>query len=366
MKIAIGPIEGYYGGAAQHILNIKEHSSDQYDLIEIPLSLKIWSHFFKKYILPIQNWFPHSIEHSDKRFDMFSWQKYIDFPGIIKSRLDLQNYDAVHLHGHPWWEQIYNVRNPNTVYTIHNLYDMNDFPSNWESTIYMLTQNMIKTCKRSKSVISVAKWLQEALKQKHGVDSVYIPNGVNLTEFEKRDGEKFREKYGIGEDFYLFVGRATKYKRPELFADLAREIPYRRFVMVGRGLTIEKFREYYKKELPANLTLIGEPKREDVVNAFDACRTFILPSSNETFGIVILEAMASEKPTVAANHLGPSEILDDGKTGFLFRPDNLEDLVLKAKYSWDSIDVGLAARKEVERNYNWKKIVPLIEEVYRK
>lgn len=364
MRIAIGPIEGHYGGSAQHILNIKEHSSHQYDLIEVPESLQKWGSFFRKYVLPVQNMLPHSIEHSDKRLDMFGWQKYMDIPGIIKSRLGFRNYDAVHLHGHPWWEQIYNVNNPNVVYTIHNLYNMDDFPSKWETTINMLTKNMIRVCKKSRTVISVAKWLQEALKQRHGVESEYIPNGINLREFDKRDGEAFRRKYGIDDDFYLFVGRATKYKRPELFADLARELPQRRFVMVGRGLTEEKFQGYYGREISPNLTFIGEPERKDVVDAFDACRTFVLPSANETFGIVLLESMASYKPTIAADHLGPSEIIEDGKTGFLFKPDNLESLVSKADDAWNSPEVGIAAREEVERNYDWKKIVPKIERIY--
>lgn len=364
MKVAIGPIEGHYGGAAQHILNIVEHSSNQYDLIEVPHSLQNWGKFFRKYILPIQEKFPHTIEHSDKRLDMFGWQKYIDFLGIAKSRFGLQDYDAVHLHGHPWWEQMYKVRNPNIVYTVHNLYNLDDFPLKWKGTVGMLTKNMINICKKSKSVISVAKWLKEALKKEYGVESIYIPNGINLREFNKRDGNQFRKKFGIDDDFYLFVGRATKYKRPELFADLAKELPYRKFVMAGRGLTEDKFKEYYGKELPDNLNFIGEPNRQDIVNAFDACKAFILTSSNETFGIVLLEAMASEKPTIAANHFGPSEIIKDRKTGFLFKADNLESLVSKANEAWNSPEIGLAGREEVKKNYDWKTIVPRIEEVY--
>lgn len=366
MKIAIGPIEGHYGGAAQHILNIKSHSENEYDLIEIPKSLESWGNFFRTYILPLQKRLPHEIEHSDKRFDMYGLQSHFDMLGFVKSRFSLSKYDIIHLHGHPWWEQIYNVKNPNTVYTIHNLYNEDDFPKNWIKTINMLTNNMIKVCKKSKSVISVAKWLQDSLKKKHGIESIYIPNGVNLEEFDQRNGEDFRKKFGIQDDFYLFVGRATKYKRPELFADLAKEMPYRKFVMIGRGLTKGEFKEYYKKELPQNMVFIGEPERRDVVNAFDACRAFILPSSNETFGIVILESMAAKKPAVAANNLGPKEIISPGRTGFLFQSDNLESLAMEADKAWNANEVGLAGRQEVEKNYDWKKIVPQIEEVYRK
>ncbi len=276
MRIAIGPIEGHYGGAAQHIINIMNHSDQKFETIELPQSLKIWGKVFRKSIWPVMKKLPHSYEHSDKRFDMYGAQKFLDIPGILKSRLGLRDYDAVHLHGHPYWEQLYNVSNPNLVYTIHNLYSRDDFPNQWHKTIDMLTENMIKTTRRAKAVISVATWLQEALKSRYGVDSIHIPNGVNLKEFDDRNGETFREKFSIADEFYLFVGRATKYKRPELFVELAKRIPQKRFVMVGRGLTPQNMQKYTGADLPNNLTCIGEPQRKDVVDAFDACNAFVL------------------------------------------------------------------------------------------
>ena len=116
--------------------------------------------------------------------------------------------------------------------------------------------------------------------------------------------------------------------------------------------------------MPSNLQCIGEPERKDVVNAFDACRAFVLPSANETFGIVLLEAMASSKPVLAANNLGPAEIIQNGKTGFLFDKDNLENLIVMAEKAWNGKKEGIAGRELVEREYDWKKIVPRIDKIY--
>lgn len=364
MKIAIGPIEGHYGGAAQHILNIIKHSDHDYTEIKVPEVLRAWGRVFRRFVLPVQESLGVGLKHSDKRFDMYGLQRHFDLPGFITSRFTLNEFDAVHLHGHPYWYQIYQVFNPNRFFTVHNLYKKDDFLEEWHKAIGELTKEMIKVCKRSKRVITVAKWLQESMRNLYGVDSVYIPNGVNVGEFEHRDGDGFRQKFGVEEDFYLFVGRATKYKRPELFAALAESMPNRRFVMIGRGLTPKEFSRYLKKQPPENLSLIGEPERQDVVNAFDACRVFVLPSANETFGIVFLEGMVCGKPTVGANNLGPSEIIEDGKTGFLFKPDDLESLVKKTHLAWDAQDVGLAAEREVRAKYDWKRIVPQIEQVY--
>ncbi len=74
--------------------------------------------------------------------------------------------------------------------------------------------------------------------------------------------------------------------------------------------------------------------------------------------------MASSKPVVAANHLGPKEIIQDGKTGLLFEKDNLESLVRAAELAWNDPSLGLAGRELVVKEYDWNKIVPRIEEVY--
>lgn len=366
MKVAIGPIEGHYGGAAQHILNVIRYSDYDFDKIELPIYLKSWGKFFRKFVIPIQKKLPHSIEHNEKRFDMYGLQKIIDVHGFYLSRFKLPSYDVVHLHGYPYWELLYKVSSQNLVYTLHNLYNKKDFPQNWSKTLDILTSKLIETCKRAKTVISVAKWLQRDLKSKYGIESVFIPNGVSLDELDNANGNRFRNKYGINDDFYLFVGRLTKYKRPELFISLAKRMPNRRFVMIGRGLSEETVKEYTIEEIPPNLLCIEEPSREYVVDAFDACRTFVLPSSNETFGIVLLEAMARGKSVVAADNLGPSEIIDNGITGMLFEPDNLESLVKMASIAWDNEEIGLASREKVKSKYDWKLIVHKIEGVYEK
>lgn len=364
MKIAIGPIEGHYGGAAQHILNIVRNSEYDYEFISVPQSLKNWNKIFRDYILPIQDKFPNIfLKHNPKRFDMYGWQRYLDLPGRNLAER-LKEKDVVHLHGHPYWEQIYNISGTRVVFTVHNLYNKEDFPFGWERTVSYLTNKMMLVCKRADKVISVARWLQNSIRRDYEIDSEYIPNGVNLEEFDSGDGNQFREKFGIWDDFYLFVGRATKYKRPELFLSLAQELPKRKFVMVGRGITKNGLAQYFGRNIPKNVICIGEPNREDVVNAFDASRSFILPSSNETFGIVILEAMVSGKPVVAANNLGPSEIIRDGGNGFLFEPDDLESLIQKAEIAWTAKEIGLAAKAEVRERYDWKKIVPEIERIY--
>jgi glycosyltransferase involved in cell wall biosynthesis len=77
-------------------------------------------------------------------------------------------------------------------------------------------------------------------------------------------------------------------------------------------------------QLSDNVVLAGF--RPDVYSIIAASDAFVLPAANEPFGLVLLEAMSLGVPTIAASSGGPLEIIDDGVTGFLFRPNNAENL----------------------------------------
>jgi glycosyltransferase involved in cell wall biosynthesis len=76
--------------------------------------------------------------------------------------------------------------------------------------------------------------------------------------------------------------------------------------------------------LSDNVVLAGF--RPDVHSVIAASDAFVLPSANEPFGLVLLEAMSLGVPSIAASSGGPLEIIDDGVTGFLFRPNNADNL----------------------------------------
>jgi L-malate glycosyltransferase len=72
--------------------------------------------------------------------------------------------------------------------------------------------------------------------------------------------------------------------------------------------------------------LLGSKGRADTIQLLRACKLFVLPSRFETFGIVILEAMACEKPLVASTAGGIPEIVQNDVNGILVEPDNPKTL----------------------------------------
>ena len=90
----------------------------------------------------------------------------------------------------------------------------------------------------------------------------------------------------------------------------------------------------------------------------------------EPFGLVVVDAMSNGLPVVATNIAGPSEIVEDGVTGFLVEPGNSEDLASKTKLLWENPDLcrqmGRAGREKAIREYSEDVYYKRLMAVYKK
>ena len=76
--------------------------------------------------------------------------------------------------------------------------------------------------------------------------------------------------------------------------------------------------------LDGDVEFAGE--RLDIVDVLSQADVFLLPSATESFGLAALEAMACEVPVVASRVGGLPEVIDDGVTGFLHAPDDVDGM----------------------------------------
>lgn len=352
LKIAIGPLilqKTGFGGVQRHILSIIKYS--RYKLKPITPFLSSYSQHFKS---------ASSLLTTKK-------VSFLDIYGLIYSKSILPSYNIVHLHGHPEWPGLYfksRKRNVKYIHSVHGIYTQEDYPSDWEYR-EMLNKRMIESCKESDVVVAVAQWLKDWLKNK-GVNAVFIPNGINVDEFKDVNASDFKKKFNIREDFYLFAGRLDEYKRPRSFIELADRVKDKQFIMVGRDLTSEKVKNYYGKKLPENLLCLGELERKDILNSFSASRVFVLTSKYDTFPTVLLEAMSCRKVVVGANNAGPREMISHGKDGFLFDPDDIDDLHDNALKAWENEKMGENGFRKVKEKFDWPVVVKRIDEIYEK
>ena len=99
---------------------------------------------------------------------------------------------------------------------------------------------------------------------------------------------------------------------------------------------------------------------------FSAIDVFVLPSYNETYGMVTVEAMMCGKKIVASDAGGTIELLENGKWGVLFEPKNTEDLASKLKLASETTEIGAidtALAAYARREYSWIKETESLEAV---
>ena len=217
-KIVIGPFilqKTGFGGVQNHILNIIKYS--KYQLIPIPF---FPSHF--QFILPS---FSHLSINDISPLTMYN---------LFHSKVIFSNYNIIHLHGHPYWSELFiKIKDSKTryIHSIHAIYTQEDYPDDWEFR-QKVNKKMINSCKESDFVIAVANWLKKRLEEED-VEAIYIPNGTNVNEFKNADANHFKKKFKLFDDFYLFVARLDEYKRPKMFIELAERIKDKKFILLS-------------------------------------------------------------------------------------------------------------------------------------
>jgi glycosyltransferase involved in cell wall biosynthesis len=157
--------------------------------------------------------------------------------------------------------------------------------------------------------------------QDNKVDVVY--NGVNVHNFDGDcDPGKVKEKYGIGplDPTVLFAGRIVHQKGPDVLIEaiplILKHFPNAKFVMAGDGdMRMGLERRAHTLGISHAIRFLGYKNGQELKDLFKACDLVCVPSRNEPFGIVILEAWSAGKPVVATSNGGPAEFIWHDVTG---------------------------------------------------
>ena len=127
------------------------------------------------------------------------------------------------------------------------------------------------------------------------------------------DGEIFRpqpsKRLNSEPPIFLYVGRVAVEKNVEAFLEL--DLPGSKWV-VGTGPALERIRERFPK-----VNYLGVLEREELATVYAAADVFVFPSKTDTFGLVLLEAMACGLPVAAYPVTGPRDVIGDSKAGVL-------------------------------------------------
>jgi N-acetyl-alpha-D-glucosaminyl L-malate synthase BshA len=138
-------------------------------------------------------------------------------------------------------------------------------------------------------------------------------------------------------------------------------------LMVGDGPEMNRAVQMVEERgLEQRVHFLGE--QDQVRPLLSIADVFLLPSAQESFGLAALEAMACEVPVVASSVGGLPEVVEHGRTGFLFAPDDVDGMVgATLRLLTDAQlheEVAAAGRAVVRTKFCEEKIVPLYERYY--
>ena len=141
-----------------------------------------------------------------------------------------------------------------------------------------------------------------------------------------------------------------------------------RLVLVGDGPDLSRCLTLARElGVAADVTTVGVV--DDVAPFLQAADLLLLPSASESFGLVALEAMASQVPVVASRTGGIPEVVPDGKAGFLLPPGAVEEMAARAIELLTDEQLhrrcGAAGRQQAAR-FSCDLVVPRFEELYRR
>ena len=130
----------------------------------------------------------------------------------------------------------------------------------------------------------------------------------------------------------------------------------------------KRYERWVSKTGLEDVVFVGYVSNEDKARYYKTADIFCAPAtSRESFGIVLLEAMATGKPVVATNIPGYASVVSDGEDGLLVPPQNYQELAraLLTLLNDEALRKQMAARgKAKSREYSWELVARRIMDYY--
>lgn len=226
---------------------------------------------------------------------------------------------------------------------------------------------------QSDGVTTVSESLKADTYRELGVncDVRVIPNFVDVDTYTRVEASALRARLAPGgEKVVIHISNCRPVKRVttvvEIFARIQRRIPAR-LLMVGDGPDLAAAAKLAASlGIADHVDFLGE--QDLLVPLLSIADVFLLPSIQESFGLAALEAMACSVPVVASRIGGLPEVIEDGVTGFLHAPDDLDGMVHSALRLLTDAPLHAAmagaARTVARERYTDERVVPSYEDFY--
>lgn len=240
-------------------------------------------------------------------------------------------------------------------------------PSYWSITRFSI--------EKSDRITAVSDWLRERTHRDFDCGRCAIEVIPNFVDPEIYDRKRYRGRHRLaraGEKVVMHISNFRAVKRiPDLmhiFSKIRQAVPAR-LILVGDGPERQRAAEI-AAELGVAERVVFLGKIDSVAELLASADLFLLPSEQESFGLVALEAQASAVPVVGSSGTGLDEVVKHGVTGYLHPVGAVQAMAASAisllsdEARWDAF--SLASRDRALERFTIDRIIPRYESLYRK
>ncbi len=369
MKIAlVSPYDfAYKGGVGRHVINLeKQFSRAGHDVrIIAPASLPVeqYGDRFIRIGTPV----PVPASDSVSRVTVS-----VHLAPTIKEVMAREKFDVVHLH-EPFMPMLCSAVLRFSPYvnvgTFHAAQGKPGYNFAWPVSRWILSLRRRKL----HGHIAVSGPAMDYAMSYVPAQYEIIPNGVDTQWF--RPDVKPLEQYQDGKLNILFLSR-LEYRKGlnyllKAFLEIKREIPNTRLIVCGSGTKLRKrYESWVERNRLPDVVFTGQVSDEDQPRYYRTADVFCAPNTgHESFGLILVEAMAAGRPVVATNIPGFTTVVTHGRDGLLVPPMNEHSLA-------DALLLLLndkAKREEMGRNgrvtalkYDWQGISRRVLDYYER
>ena len=363
MKIGlVSPYDyAYPGGVMAHIFHLSQHLIKAGHEIKIIAPLSSPPAILDKGFIRLGRSVPVPTGGSTARISLSVWLE-----PRIKRLLREESFDVIHLH-----EPLAPVI-PLLILHLSQSVNVGTFHAfHGSSRVYWLSKHVLRRSHdRLDGRIAVSSPALSFVSKHFPGDYRVIPNGIEFNRFSApaRPLRDFQD----GKLNILFVGRLEKRKGLRYllgaYGKLKWKHPNTRLIVVGPGNPEPEAYRFIAERNIEDVVLVGGVSYEDLPRYYQAADIFCSPATGkESFGIVLLEAMAAGKPIVATNIEGYASVMSHREEGLLVPPKSEEALeeALNTLLADSALREEMGARgTQKAPHYDWERVTARIIEYY--
>ena len=334
MKILIiSPTQSGIGGIAQHVQGLTEF---------------LKKHNHKVEIISSENTFTIPIKGLKNPSFMVS--------SSLKAKFK-KDQDIVHAHNIPAALAMKNTVGKK-VLSLHGIFSQ-QIDQLHGKTIGSMSEKYVKDALKWADIITVISKEAFDYYTKLGYNVIQVPNAIDMSSLEQNADKRYPKQV-------IFAGRLSREKGTDALISIAQKLSDDiHLIVLGTGPEEQKIKDLTRTH--KNIHFLGYQNKKETISLIRGSDVLIQPSLHEGISSTILEAMASKTAVIASNVGGNKEIIENGVTGILVEPQDVQSFVKEITNLLQNNQLRELLVNQASKNvqkYDWSQVGNLYLKLY--